>query len=62
MKDPGLVHLVLGEANRVEEAASKVAVDHSHGSVAKHEGENAPLVDFLQDLVGDPFCRRAHRR
>src|SRR5213593_3939066 len=47
VKDPGLVHLVLGEANRVEEAASKVAVDHSHGSVAKHEGENAPLVDFL---------------
>ena len=49
---PGLVDLVLGEADRVQQAGAEVAVDHAHRRVAEHQGEDALPADLVGDLAG----------
>ena len=56
---PGLIDLVLGEADRIEQARAEVAVDHAHRRIAEHQCQHSPAADALLDLVPPARSPRA---
>ena len=61
IEEPGLVDLVLGEADGIEQSWSEVSVDHAHRGVAEHERDHATAADFGGHFACDGDCLRADR-
>ena len=47
--DPGLVDFVFRESDGSQPARAKVAVDHPHGRIPEHQGQNPSFPDLLGD-------------
>ena len=47
--DPGLVNFVFRESDGSQPPRAKVPVDHPHGRIPEHQGQNPSFPDLLGD-------------
>ena len=51
-EDPRLIHFMFRESNFRQHTRSKIAIDHPHGRIAKHQGQNTFRMDLVEHALG----------